>query len=617
MAVFGAVGIGRDLAGPGLPTARSPVFWAVPLLWLLGLASVIWSPAPMVSFIAFSTFSLLALGFIVFAAGRGIFRTLIPLVPGVYLVLALLGGWAVVQYLFFPDLLVHKQVRVPFGNPNNYAALLMIGLFPALGVGLSASNRKVEWTMLAAAMLLAAGIGVIGGRAVTLLSLIGLAAMAYFCRGMLRKKMHHIVLVVLAGVAAFSLQFVRPQGATHGLNHAGALATMEDASAQSRVALWDATGAMIEDHPWRGTGFGTFYLFYPQYRQAGDTASAGLMAHNDLLQFWAEMGAIAPLLLLVLYIGAVCRTACVLRRRGPESGERAICVSLFLACGLAGLDALVNFDLYSAPTLALLGMMLGLWFRYTGLVLADRLAPVALPASAPRMAGWALAVLPLLAMVFVAQGFLRSEHYADKAQAALLSENFTGFQTEVDRARAVSFDRSARPYMLAAAIPMGVLMNKDAKLSPGAKAEMLKRADSLLSSAERRNARLVAVYYDRAVMARYGMTDKKDKGVEQARRWLEQALAVNPGHVPSRLMLADIENQEGHTRKALDILKDGLDQAPLGYNAGDLYSMTATLALKEGDEDAQKDALLKLQSWQARGHVHDAASNDTAPVPFE
>ncbi len=43
---------------PGIPAVRSPVFWMVPGLWLLMLLSLVWSAAPMSSFIAFATFSL-------------------------------------------------------------------------------------------------------------------------------------------------------------------------------------------------------------------------------------------------------------------------------------------------------------------------------------------------------------------------------------------------------------------------------------------------------------------------------------------------------------------------------------------------------------------------------
>ena len=43
-------------------------------------------------------------------------------------------------------------------------------------------------------------------------------------------------------------------------------------SVGSRLALWKATWAMIHDHAALGTGYGTFYLFYPQYRLPGDTS---------------------------------------------------------------------------------------------------------------------------------------------------------------------------------------------------------------------------------------------------------------------------------------------------------------------------------------------------------
>jgi hypothetical protein len=60
---------------------------------------------------------------------------------------------------------------------------------------------------------------------------------------------------------------------------------------EGRIATWRATLRMIADHPWFGTGQGTFSWAYPAYRQP-DISMWGTWdrAHNTLLRLqpiWA------------------------------------------------------------------------------------------------------------------------------------------------------------------------------------------------------------------------------------------------------------------------------------------------------------------------------------------
>jgi O-antigen ligase len=59
---------------------------------------------------------------------------------------------------------------------------------------------------------------------------------------------------------------------------------------------------MIADNPVAGTGPGTFEVAYPPYQQAGYTLLSRY-AHNDYLQFTADMGILViPLMLWLLYL---------------------------------------------------------------------------------------------------------------------------------------------------------------------------------------------------------------------------------------------------------------------------------------------------------------------------
>lgn len=597
MAVFGAVGIGRELAGPGIPASRSPVFWMLPLLWLLALASIAWSAAPMESFIAFATMGLAVLGFVVFATGRGIFRMLIVMAPFLFLTLCGLSIWALVQYAFFPDMMVNGQVRYPFANPNNYASLLMLGFFPAFGWLLGTVKTKTAIAATVVSSILLGGIMVIGGFAVTALTIAGVILVMIVCRGRVAVHKKGVAMVVLAGILMLGLHIVMPGNPklkAYDLQTRTAFQqTEKQQSLNTRMAIWKGTAEMIRERGLLGTGIGTYHLFYPEYRVPADRWSSGWMAHNDVLQFWAEMGVAAPFLLLLLYVGCAGRMKAVLNLRGPASGERALCFTLFIGAGMVAVNSLVNFDLYTASILCLLGFVLGLWYRYTGLVLGDVWPAWRLPAKASAVTGWVFAILPLLALAFMAQGFLRSEYYSARAQKLVMTGDIEGFQKEIEKSRSAGFDRNPKPYLMAATIPVSVLQQSK-NLSSVTRAGLARDIDSLLDQAEARNRRLPSVYYYRALAARYGL----DKNNEAAQDWLARALAIDPSHAPSRMMLADMEYQARHRKKALQILEEGLSLPPTSPESGSYYEMTASIAIQNGRQDVAERALRMLLDWK-------------------
>lgn len=605
MAVFGAVGIGRELAGPGLPASRSPLFWILPLLWLLALASIVWSAAPMESFIAFATMGLAVIGFVVFAAGRGIFRMLVVMAPFLFLTLCGLSIWAVVQYILLPGMLVNGQVRYPFANPNNYASLLMLGFFPALGWLLGTVRRRVAMAATFVCCVLLAGIAVIGGLSVSVLTLGGIAAVLFVCRGRVAARRGGVAAIILAGALMFGLHLVSPGDSRLQpldlATRAEYMQAFKQQSLETRFAIWKGTADLIRDRGLLGTGIGTYHLFYPQYRVPEDQWSSGWMAHNDILQFWAEMGLVAPILLVLLYVGCAGRMKAVFDRRGPESGERAMCFTLFMGAALVAANSLVNFDLYTAPILCLLGFVLGLWHRYTGLVLGDVWPAWRLPSTASASGGWALVILPFLLFVFAGQGFLRSEYHAAQAERAVAAGNWEAFQRHLAQAQSAGFDRNAQAYLLAASVPVGVLQNAKG-LSPSARAGLVRNADDLLDKAEARNSRLPGLYYYRALAARYGL----DKNKASAEEWLKQALIADPSHAPSRMMLADMLYQSKHRKKALSVLEQGLDLPALSPESGHYYQMTASIALDSGRTDISDRALRRLVEWKRINESREA-----------
>jgi O-antigen ligase len=114
---------------------------------------------------------------------------------------------------------------------------------------------------------------------------------------------------------------------------------------------------MIADHPWFGTGQGTFVWSFPAYR-SDEVSMAGTWdrAHNTLLELAADIG--VPLAVFVtlgwILIFAVLIHGVRVRRRDILIPISALAVAI-----LAILHSLVDFSLqipgYAIPALALIG----------------------------------------------------------------------------------------------------------------------------------------------------------------------------------------------------------------------------------------------------------------------
>lgn len=608
IALFAVIGIGRELAGPGLVVSRSPVMAGVLSLWGLALLSLFWTPAPTITLIAFADLTLFVAGFVIFASGRGIFRTMLPMMPTTYLILCGLAVWALLQYFVFHQFLVKGNVYHPFADANAFAALLMLGFFPIFGWVIASVGKKTGIGAAVIAALLLAGIILIGGRGVFLLTLAGIVVTLFLCRGMARRNIGLIAVVLFAGVLAFAAQYLGFQTRPGVLERSALLLQGDDTSVTSRLDLFAATWAIIRDHIWTGTGFGTFFLYYPEYRLVSETGSAGLMAHNDLLQYWAELGVLGAILLLVVFGGAFLRMGKVLCRRGPESGERAICLGLFMGSGLVGLHSLMTFNLYVASVLCLLGPVFGLWLRYSGLALGEVGRKIALPAAWPRMAGYALVALPAILLIFFLQGFLLSHYYVKQAQASVIEGDLTRFSELTARASRVGFGMNGQPFVLAASVPIGIVQHNP-DLESAIKAQMAAQAGSYLDKAEAANPRMVAIYYNRGMVARYGL------GEEQAARdWFTHALRLNPRHIPSRMVLADMLYQSGEREEAVRVLDAGLDWPYHIHDPEEYYTMAMMIAVDAGDEDVMARAARKLNAWRNLYNREYGKAQKTGPA---
>lgn len=131
--------------------------------------------------------------------------------------------------------------------------------------------------------------------------------------------------------------------------------TAGEISRDRRVSIYRDAWQIFTQHPWAGTGLGSFVVVYPQYESVYDGLRVD-HAHNDALELLAETGV----------AGALCGLAfiVVLLRRGLKNFQgaegrrvRAIYAGALSGCSGLLLHSLVDFNLH-IPSNALIFVLL-------------------------------------------------------------------------------------------------------------------------------------------------------------------------------------------------------------------------------------------------------------------
>ena len=122
----------------------------------------------------------------------------------------------------------------------------------------------------------------------------------------------------------------------------GSIPTDAEQSLEDRIHPALESAGIVRDHPWIGTGGGTYFLAFMAYtpRDQGFFNHA----HNDYLEIASDTGLIGLGALLALAFAAAWTSRCVLReRRSPYARAAAFCALMSLAC--LGVHSMVDFNL--------------------------------------------------------------------------------------------------------------------------------------------------------------------------------------------------------------------------------------------------------------------------------
>jgi O-antigen ligase len=244
-----------------------------------------------------------------------------------------------------------NRVFATFIYPNALAGFLVITFAPTLawiGVRARGWDRRVKWL----ALVFAAGVMVfclvLTGSRGGLVAFAATALTTLWCR--VPKGSRRLPIAAGVLVAVLAAVFVLGQHA--GLIHLGTQ------SLEARTDYWRGAIAIAKDHPWVGTGPGTFGSIYPKYKTA--LTEEAQAVHNNYLEMWSDSGAPAFIAFSLLWVVAVRDAFRLTRRRKGDAAAIAICGALV---GWT-VHGLVDFDLYvpglALPVFVLLGSVQGL-----------------------------------------------------------------------------------------------------------------------------------------------------------------------------------------------------------------------------------------------------------------
>jgi O-antigen ligase len=220
-----------------------------------------------------------------------------------------------------------------------------------------------------------------GSRGAVVISLFALvlAFTAFFRRDLPQRSG---IAIALAGGSAAAIIVLQLMGA--GVN---ARFDLQGAADGGRLETYKSTLRLIADHPWFGTGQGTFAYAFPAYRSS-NVSMFGVwdIAHNTLLEIASDMGVPIAALVVVAWIVifAVLVHGARARRRDLIIPVAALAVGL-----LAVLHSLIDFSLqipgYSIVALALIGAGLAQSFASDRSRTGERAAALATEAPDPEM----------------------------------------------------------------------------------------------------------------------------------------------------------------------------------------------------------------------------------------
>ena len=236
----------------------------------------------------------------------------------------------------------------PLTDRNAFAAQSNLIWFPAVFLFVSMQSPSKRWlTMLLGLGLFILSVALFAttsrGGILTWGLLLPFMLWAIYRQTNLKKQVLTVLAIAVLAYAS-SAVFLHSNIANRIFQigpstHAGELS--KDPSTSARLMMWQSSIKMAQAHPVIGTGWDTFKAYYPAYRSPLEYTTTGRYAHNDYLQFAAEGGVFAMLLLLGIAVKVLLQLRKSFKHGADKNHLEAI--ALLLAVLAIFIQAGVNF----------------------------------------------------------------------------------------------------------------------------------------------------------------------------------------------------------------------------------------------------------------------------------
>jgi len=306
------------------------------------------------------------------------------LLTALLIISSILGIYGIFQYqgidfAFWKANVGRNQVFGLFGNVNYFAEYMIVPLPLAISLFFAARNRTHKILLLVGIFTIAGSIILTFTRGSYLA--IGISSIFMFIlylvvQGKYFIKEHKkIFIIILAFIILVTFLFTLP----NPLNEPGTAISKikgrisitqltKDYSLKRRFATWKFTAMMIKDHPMLGFGLGTFKYnslnYQAKFFDQGENRSLypyGIAdkAHNEYLQFWAELGMIG-LGIFLWFIVTYFYYGIKLLKRLKDKYKQGIAIGLMGGVVAVLIDAIFGFPLHLPATLVLFWLFVGL-----------------------------------------------------------------------------------------------------------------------------------------------------------------------------------------------------------------------------------------------------------------
>lgn len=546
---------------------------------------------------SFCLFSIMPLTFFVLTltATKKDYIFIAQIVGVIYL---LLGLCALAQFFIFPEQF-NGRATYPLANPNSFSALLSLGFFCSVGWLLSVEkDKRKSLIALSLAIVLFGGV-VAGGSRGALFALVpSILLMLVVLRAQVQVQYKYIIaLTIGCGLVFYLTSFGINENQNLFNRVVEAQGTDLNSYSNNRLSLWKASFEMIKSYGLWGTGFGTYFLYFPEFRLREDILGT-FYAHNDPIQYWVELGFLGPVLFYGFIILVIARTikAC---KNTIEPKQRLLILTPFFALGACMIHTHVTFNLYNLSILFMVGLLLAVWFYATAEVLQDKTKDIGLK-NCPKPMRCVLISLPFIMIGGMFSAYILGEYYTNKARDYLIAGEMEAFSSHVIFAQNIGLNGNYRPYLLAVNVPLGLLEETEEKIDEAKRQELTKFAFGYIDHVQHINPRSSSALFYMGKLIQIGEAEPLPDDLKPASFYYAQALKIDPLHVGARLALAEIYEKEGQSDLALSTLEQGGDYIYISSNAINLYAALAKYYLNNGDATKRDEFLKKMLELQQR-----------------